>query len=376
MKKVIFSLLVLGPVSLFAQQKSFTLTGELKNSPVSGGTVYLAYVKDGKTQLDSAQVAAGKYIFKGEINSPEQATLFSVSPMSMPSRMPKNHAGIFLEPLSFTVTHVDSFSNVVTSGSVANTEYSKLMKQLEPLIAKEQKLSADYREASSAGDTAKVKQIEKDFGAISNTMKEDVLVVYVKNNPASPIALFALQNTIGGEVDPAVVGPLFDHLSEANKKSEAGVALEKAIVAAKATSVGQMAPDFTQNDTLDKPVSLSSFRGSYVLVDFWASWCGPCRMENPNVVIAYNKYKGKGFKILSVSLDKPGDKDKWLGAIHKDGLAWQHVSDLQFWNNAVAKAYGVNSIPTNFLLDPQGKIVGKSLRGEELEKKLAEIYNN
>ena len=376
MKKVVLSLLVLGPVCLFAQQKSFTLTGELKNSPVNGGMVYLAYVKDGKTQLDSAQVAAGKYIFKGEISDPEQATLFSVSPMGMASRMPKNHAGIFLEPLSFTVTHVDSFSNIVTSGSVANTEYSKLMKQLEPLIAKEQKLSVDYREASSAGDTAKVKQIEKDFDAINNTMKEDVLTVYVKNNPASPIALFALQNTIGGEVDPAVVGPLFDHLSEANKKSEAGVALQKALVAAKATSVGQIAPDFTQNDTLDKPVSLASFRGSYVLVDFWASWCGPCRAENPNVVIAYNKYKGKGFKILSVSLDKAGDKDKWLGAIHKDGLTWQHVSDLQFWNNAVAKAYGVNSIPTNFLLDPQGKIVGKSLRGEELEKKLAEIYQN
>ena len=376
MKKIVLSLLVLGPVGLFAQQKSFSLNGELKNSPVSGGMVYLAYEKDGKTQLDSAQVTAGKYIFKGEISSPGLATLFSVSPMSMVSRMPKNHVGIFLEPLGFTITHVDSFSNIVTRGSVANTEYSKLMKQLEPLLAKQQKLNADYREASSAGDTARVKQIEKGFEVIKNTIKEDVLKVYVKNNPASPIALFALQNMIGEELDPAVVEPLFDHLSEVNKKSEAGVALQKALVAAKATSVGQVAPDFTQNDTLDRPVSLASFRGSYVLVDFWASWCGPCRAENPNVVIAYNKYKGKGFKILSVSLDKPGAKEKWLEAIHKDGLAWQHVSDLQFWNNAVAKAYGVNSIPTNFLLDPQGKIVGKSLRGEELDKKLEEIYKN
>jgi len=376
MKKIILSLLVLGPVSLWAQQKAFTIAGQLKNSAVSGGYIYLVYAKDGKSQLDSAQITAGKYVFKGETSGSGPATLFSVSPMTMVSRSPQNHVGIFLEPASFSVTHVDSFSNAVVEGSVANTEYSKLKKQFNPLIAKGQKLDGEYREARSQGDTARAGQLEKELEALDRAMKEDVLLKYVKDNPASPIALFALQNSISSEIDPNVVGPLFDHLSEATKKSEAGLAFQKVIEAAKKTSIGQVAPDFTQNDTLDKPVSLASFRGSYVLVDFWASWCGPCRMENPNVVIAYNKYKGKGFKILSVSLDKPGAKDKWLEAIHKDGLTWQHVSDLQYWNNAVAKTYGVNSIPTNFLIDPQGKIVGRSLRGEELEKKLGEIYKN
>jgi thiol-disulfide isomerase/thioredoxin len=138
--------------------------------------------------------------------------------------------------------------------------------------------------------------------------------------------------------------------------------------------VGATAMNFTQNDTAGKPVTLSAFRGKYVLVDFWASWCGPCRMENPNVVSAYAKYHPKGFDILSVSLDRAGDKDKWLKAIYADRLAWTHVSDLQFWQNAVAVQYGVGSIPQNFLIDPQGKIVAKGLRGEDLEKKLDEIF--
>ena len=134
--------------------------------------------------------------------------------------------------------------------------------------------------------------------------------------------------------------------------------------------MGTDALDFTQNDISDKPVTLSSFKGKYVLVDFWASWCRPCRAENPNVVKIYNKFKSKNFTVLGVSLDQ--QKDAWLKAIEKDNLTWTHVSDLQQWNNAVAQLYRVQSIPQNFLIDPKGKIVAKDLRGEDLEKKLCE----
>ncbi|MGI4806343.1 MAG: peroxiredoxin family protein, partial [Janthinobacterium lividum] len=133
------------------------------------------------------------------------------------------------------------------------------------------------------------------------------------------------------------------------------------------------APDFTQNDPEGKPISLSSFKGKYVLLDFWASWCGPCRQENPNVVKVYNQYKNKNFTVLGVSLDRPNGKDAWLKAIKDDGLTWNHVSDLQFWNNQVAKLYSIQSIPGNFLIDPTGKIIAKDLRGEELEQKLAQL---
>lgn len=137
--------------------------------------------------------------------------------------------------------------------------------------------------------------------------------------------------------------------------------------------VGQQAPEFSLPDPNGKEIKLSSFRGKYVLVDFWASWCGPCRAENPNVVQAYNKYKGKNFTILGVSLDQPGKKDAWMKAVMDDGLTWTQVSDLAWWSSAVVPLYRLESIPYNVLVDPSGKIIGESLRGADLERKLEEV---
>jgi len=175
-------------------------------------------------------------------------------------------------------------------------------------------------------------------------------------------------------MDPSELEPLYNGLSQNLKDMEGGKMIEKSIQTLKPIELGAVAPDFTQNDVNGNPVSLSSFRGKYVLIDFWASWCGPCRQENPNVVKAYNKFKSKNFTILGVSLDKADAKDNWIAAIKTDSLTWTQVSDLNFWNNKVAILYAVQSIPHNFLIDPNGKIIAKDLRGSDLDAKLTEIF--
>jgi len=163
-------------------------------------------------------------------------------------------------------------------------------------------------------------------------------------------------------------------LDPAVQKSSIGAQLQETIAISKIGAIGTASIDFTQADTSGKPVALSSFRGKYVLVDFWASWCGPCRNENPYVVESFNKFKSKNFSVLSVSLDKPGQKENWLKAIKEDGLTWTHVSDLKYFNNAAAQLYHIQSIPQNLLVDPDGKIIGKNLRGPALQAKLCEIF--
>jgi len=201
--------------------------------------------------------------------------------------------------------------------------------------------------------------------------KDSLKYDFIRRNPDSYFSLEALEEVAGEDIDPGKIGPLFSGLSERVRRTRAGVAFEKRIHQQSATSIGAMAPDFVQNDADGRPVKLSDFRGKYVLVDFWASWCGPCRGENPNVLKAFSAYKEKNFTVLGVSLD--GKKDAWLAAIKTDGLPWTQVSDLQAWNNAAAKKYGISAIPQNFLVDPTGKIVAKNLRGSALEEKLKEL---
>jgi len=172
------------------------------------------------------------------------------------------------------------------------------------------------------------------------------------------------------------IEPIFKSLTPGLRNSKTGKDFARLLYDDGPGSVGTMASDFTQNDINEKPVKLSDFKGRYVLLDFWASWCGPCRAENPNVVKAYNQYKDKNFTVLSVSLDQPGKKEAWLSAIKKDGLTWTQVSDLRFWNNAAAKQYGIMAIPQNFLIDPTGKIVAKNLRGEALIKSWKNCFNH
>ncbi|MDB5136782.1 MAG: hypothetical protein JWP37_3385 [Mucilaginibacter sp.] len=372
MKKIILAAVAFLPALAFAQDGTYTVQGTVGtyNAP---SKVYIQYAVKGKVTTDSVILKDGKFQFTGSIGStPNNAYLIFSEKGTGPAY--KDYKSIYLEKGTITVTSNDLLANAKVAGGKTNGDNERFQLAYKP-INDAQKAIDDKEKAATPEQLQSPEFIKQDKLAQKTLDGQEMEMnkKFIHDNPGSYISLNALE-TYAYSADYAEIAPLYNGLSDDIKNSERGKEWTERLPKLKAVALGATAPVFAEADTSGKVISLESFRGKYVLVDFWASWCGPCRHENPNVVKAYNRYKGKNFTIVGVSLDRPGAKDKWLAAIHKDGLAWTQVSDLQFWKSKTADMYAVRAIPQNFLIDPNGKIIGKNLRGDDLEDKLAELF--
>ncbi|MCK9304253.1 MAG: TlpA disulfide reductase family protein [Bacteroidales bacterium] len=374
--KSITTALIILPVVSFAQQgyKIKCTVGAL-NPPAKA---YLVYPIGDNKFVDSTTIINGQFIFEGEVSSPRDANIIVKhndipdNPVMKPVR---DVIAFYIENKEISITAKDSIKNGKLSGSELNVERDRMDNILRPLYAKYGVLDNEYKSQpkDKKNDPAYIKTLDERAEKIT----EEIIGVkreYVSTHPDSYLSIVLLNSTVGEDFDAIAIEKIFDKLNESVRKTELGNQLRNRILEHKKTQIGVVAQDFTMNDTNGKPVRLSDFRGKYLLLDFWASWCAPCRRENPNLVENYKKFKDKGFEILGVSLDKPADREKWIKAIEADGLAWIHVSDLKEWDCEAAAMYSVKAIPMNFLIDPDGVIIAKYLRGAELTKKLEEIF--
>jgi peroxiredoxin len=379
MKKLLFYLLLSLPVMAFAQvPQPFDVVGKFGSL---NAKVYIGYQLGSNKVLDSAQAVNGAFEFKGDLIYPSLAILIidykGVGSAKTDVGANTDKLVFYLDKGKTDIQSPDSAYKAKILGSPINDQYQKLLAINQEAGNKTNKLMTDAvkstNDPANANKTVDQNELQAKLKVIQ-TDYHNALKAFIQANPDSYLSLLTIGTLGGPSPDPNELEPLLDGLSKDLRETETARSLRNALESLKVTAIGAVAPDFEQTDTLGHPVKLSSFKGKYVLLDFWASWCGPCRQENPNVVKAFNRFKNKNFTIIGVSLDRRESAFAWLEAIKSDHLGgWTQLSDLKFWNNAVAQLYFVQSIPKNFLIDPAGKIIAQDLRGDDLETELEKV---
>ena len=356
--KPIFTLLLIFPL-LVSAQKKFNIRGNLQGLP-EGSVVTLSDANKPDDTLARSSVVNGAFELSGSVQEPNiyQLNLDGVQKKSI----------LFIGNDKVRLSgNVETIQDMKVEGSNAHDDFEVFKKTFNPLF---QELTAMGQRISRTPSMSQNDSVMGAYRAHLDKIKSEV-DRFVETRPSSPVSPFVVVVTSEIEQDLPTIERRYAKLNQNVQSGFYGKILRQHIDEKKAGAIGSQAIEFTQADPDGKPVSLSSFRGKYVLVDFWASWCRPCREENPNVVKAYNKFKEKNFTVLGVSLDN--NRQPWLRAIKADALEWTQVSDLKGWNNEAAARYNIQAIPQNILVDPSGKIIAKNLRGPELQSRLCEL---
>lgn len=379
MKNVLIFILLLSAGLVACRQKAegeFTIEGRVGewNAPIK---MYFSYFAENGERIDSMVLDRGKFKFTGITEWPVLARLIAdyTGEGRGKALYEGNYLLLYVDQGTIEVRG-DSLHKAAVIGSPINDEYATYLNFIgghsQDLTAR---MNARWMAASDE---------ERAEHGFRERMDEEYRILreeraakqreWAHEHPSSYFSVVALSEAAGVKIDPEVIEPLLLALDERLQKSPEAVAITQRIEAARTIGPGRPAPDFTQTTVEGREVSLSDYRGKYVLLDFWASWCAPCRAESPWLVRAIESYGNKGFDVLGVSLDKETDRDAWIKAMHDDGYTWTNVSDLKGWNNAAARLYGIRAIPQNYLIDPQGVIIDENLRGEELLEALSKLF--
>lgn len=346
-------------LSGFSQKKGFTVTGTIGD--LKSDEAYLIELKNNKPDtLTKAAIIDGAFKMTGQV---KELTTCQLVFKGLRGGMP-----IFIENTDYVVTLSRQDTKVEGGGDAQ--KLSNQFNDLQLAVSKKSReLQSQFQAAQQSGDKEKMEAIKNEYSQAFDEMQTNMNAL-IKANPNSVVSAFYVYTSMqGAEYEP--LKAKYDLLGDKAKSTEMGKAIAEKLNKMESLSVGQVAPDFTLETPDGGQLSLYQVKGKLKLIDFWASWCGPCRGENPHVVALYNEYHPKGLEIISVSLDN--QKNAWVKAIQDDGLIWQHCSDLKGWQSSAVQLYQVTAIPHTVLLDENNRIIAKNLRGDALKAKVAEL---
>ena len=354
-----------------SKPESFTLNGKLRGEMTDGTRVFLKKIGENNQpmEVDTATTTNGEFTFTGKSDIPELHYIFV-------EQLP-GYTAVILEngEIQFSAQR-DSMGFADISGTFQNDTFADYMEQSREISMQAQSIQKDKQNATGEAALAlqdEMKELQEEY--------KNFELDYVKNHPKALISALVLDRALATKaVDLEEAEAIYKTLSEEIKNSKPGKQIIESIeklrvseAAGKNSSIGAKAPDFSGPSVDGTELALKDVMGKVTLIDFWAGWCRPCRAENPNIVAVYNKYHEKGLNVLGVSLDRT--EEAWKKAIAEDGLVWNHISNIAYFDDQIAKLYNVDAIPAAFLLDENGIIVAKNLRGPELEAKVAELLN-